>query len=96
MLFAIIATDKPGMLATRLKTRPEHLTYLETLGGGLVFAGPFLDGNQEPDGSLVVIEADNIAEAEAFAAQDPYTLAGLFERVQIRAWKWAINNKEGR
>ncbi len=96
MLFAIITTDRPGMLATRLSTRAAHLAYLETLGEGLIFAGPFLDGDEKPDGSLVVMEADNLAAAEAFAANDPYTLAGLFETVQIRAWKWAINNKEGR
>ena len=96
MLFAIIATDRPGMLETRLSTRPEHLAYLEALGEELIFAGPFLDENEKPNGSLVVIEADNLAAAEAVAANDPYTLAGLFETVQIRAWKWAINNKEGR
>ncbi len=94
MLFAIITADRPGMLETRLKTRPEHLDYLKTLGERLIFAGPFLDDKEKPNGSLVVMEADSPHEAEAFAANDPYTLAGLFETVQIRAWKWAINNNE--
>ncbi len=96
MLFAIITTDRPGMLATRLSTRAAHLDYLETLGSGLIFAGPFLDNKEKPDGSLVVIEADDLAAAQAFVADDPYTCAGLFETVDIRPWKWAINNKEGR
>ncbi|MGH2618938.1 MAG: YciI family protein, partial [Anaerolineales bacterium] len=34
-------------------------------------------------GSLIVIEADSLAEAEAFARTDPYTVNGVFERVEV-------------
>ncbi|HZL00727.1 MAG TPA: YciI family protein [Caulobacteraceae bacterium] len=33
------------------------------------------------------MEAADLAAAEAFSAADPYTLAGLFESVDIRPWK---------
>ncbi|PYE88926.1 YciI-like protein [Phyllobacterium leguminum] len=92
MLFAILCNDKPGHLQLRLDTRPAHLDYLNNLGERLKFAGPFLDADGKPNGSLLVIEADHLDAAKGIAAKDPYSLAGLFETVDIRPWNWAINN----
>ncbi len=96
MLFAIIATDKDAALDIRLANRPDHLAFLAGLGEKLVFAGPFLDEHDQPNGSLVVIEAANLAAAKKIAAMDPYEHAGLFASVSVRKWKWVLNNKEGR
>jgi len=96
MLFAIIATDKTAALDIRLASRPDHLAFLDDLGEKLVFAGPFLDENDQPNGSLVVIEAENLAAAQKIAASDPYVAAGLFETSLVRPWKWVLNNKDGR
>lgn len=93
MLFALLCTDKADHLQLRLDVRPQHLEYLASLGDKLKFAGPFLSENEhKPNGSLVVIEAENMDEAQAVAAADPYALAGLFETVTIRPWNWVINN----
>ena len=88
MLYAITCLDKPGSLEVRLGNRPAHLAYLESQGDKLVTAGPLLsEDGQTPLGSLLVFEAASRAEAEAFAAGDPYALAGLFESVAIRPWR---------
>ncbi|MFO1033551.1 MAG: YciI family protein [Hyphomicrobiales bacterium] len=92
MLFALICTDKPGHLEVRQKTRPAHLAYLESIV--VKGAGPFTDEAGTPNGSLVIIEAKDMAEAKAIAARDPYAEAGLFSSVEIRAWKWLIKNPE--
>ena len=92
MLFALICTDKPNSLELRLATRPAHLAYLETVT--VKGAGSFLDSAGNPNGSLVVIEAKDKADAEAIAARDPYAIAGLFASVEIRPWKWLIKNPE--
>ncbi|TKB80840.1 MAG: hypothetical protein E8D45_02495, partial [Nitrospira sp.] len=34
-------------------------------------------------GSLIVIEAESLHEAQAFAQQDPYTVHGVFARVEV-------------
>ncbi|MCA0433218.1 MAG: YciI family protein [Proteobacteria bacterium] len=94
MLFALICTDKPASLDLRLKVRPEHLAYLDSLGTKLKAAGPFLGSDEKPNGSLVIIEADDLAGAQAMAAKDPYAIAGLFASVEIRPWKWLIKNPE--
>ncbi|RUV33508.1 YciI-like protein [Mesorhizobium sp. M7A.F.Ca.MR.148.00.0.0] len=93
MLFAVICKDKPGSLQVRLDTRPEHVAFLEGLNGDkkLAFAGPFLDAEGKPNGSLVVVEASDLAGAQALSAADPYAKAGLFESVEIRPWNWTFN-----
>jgi uncharacterized protein YciI len=40
------------------------------------------------NGSLFIIEAEDMAAAEAFVADDPYSQAGLFETVVIRPFHW--------
>ena len=84
MLFALICTDKPGSLAIRQAARPTHLDYLRAREAALHFAGPMLDAEGNPCGSLLVIEAADRAGAEAFAAGDPYAQEGLFESTVIR------------
>jgi uncharacterized protein YciI len=95
MLYALICTDKPGHLETRMNNRPAHVEWLESLGGALKAAGPFLGPDEKPAGSLVIIEAADMAAAETLAAADPYAKAGLFAHVDIRAWKWVFKNPEG-
>jgi uncharacterized protein YciI len=89
MLAAIICTDKPGHLKTRLDNREAHLAYGRD-SGKLVMAGPFLDENGDMCGSLLILEVDDMAEAQAFAAEDPYAKAGLFADVRIEEWKKVI------
>ena len=93
MLFALVCNDKPGHLQVRLDNRPAHVEFLNGLQakGNLAFAGPFLDADGKPNGSLVVVDASDHAAAEALAAQDPYAKAGLFESVDIRPWNWVFN-----
>jgi len=94
MLFAFIGKDKPGHLQTRLDVRPDHVAFLNDLNakGTLKFAGPFLDGEEKPCGSLVVIEAQDRAAAEAVFAADPYAKAGLFASTEVLPWNWVFNN----
>jgi hypothetical protein len=47
--------------------------------GRVVLAGPLTDAA----GSLIVIEAASLAEAEAFIKDDPYVVHGIFERFEV-------------
>lgn len=94
MLFALMCTDKPASVDLRMSVRPDHLKYLEGLGGAVKAAGPFTNDEGQPTGSLIVIEAADRAAAEVAAKADPYTKAGLFASVDIRPWKWLIKNPE--
>jgi hypothetical protein len=43
-------------------------------------------------GSLIIIEAPDLAAAQNWQANDPYARAGLFERVELRPWKATSNH----
>ncbi|WP_411819172.1 YciI family protein [Hyphococcus formosus] len=82
--FILICRDKPNSLDLRMETRPAHLDYFNAYGPGGLVAGPMLDDNGKPKGSVLIIEAEDQAAAEAFAQNDPYAKAGLFESVEIQ------------
>ena len=79
-LFVISWTDKPGGLPTRLATRQAHFDYIAGHPGVLKLGGPFLSEGGDMAGSLLIIEAESLEAAEAFAEADPYNAAGLYER----------------
>lgn len=93
MLFAILCKDKPGHLQVRMDTRPAHVEHLEKLNkdGILKMAGPFLGPDEKANGSLVIVEAENLEAAKALADADPYAGAGLFESVDVRPFNWVFN-----
>jgi uncharacterized protein len=86
MRAALICIDRPGSLTVRLENRAAHLAHIEQ-SGIVEMAGPFLDAEGQMTGSLIVLMVNTLAEAQAWAASDPYAKAGLFESVAIREWK---------
>jgi uncharacterized protein YciI len=97
MLFAFTGKDNAGVLQKRIDARPAHVAFLEKLNaeGTLKIAGPFLDDDGKPFGSLVVIEAADKKTAEAIFAKDPYADAGIFASTEIRQWNWTFNKPQG-
>lgn len=81
MKFVIIGYDSPQGEARRKIHRTAHLANLEPLDrqGRVVLAGPLTD----KAGSLLVLEFETREEAENFISHDPYTVHGVFERVEI-------------
>lgn len=96
MLFVVLTQDKPGHLDLRLSTRPAHVEWLKGLEaeGVLKAAGPFLDGEGKPAGSMLILKAESAEAAAALAAQDPYVAAGLFATTEVRRWNWVFVNPE--
>lgn len=88
MRFALICRDRPGHLQTRLDTRAAHLDYIARTGI-VEMAGPLIE-NGQMCGSLVVLSCDDIDQARAWAADDPYAHAGLFDDVTVIEWKKVI------
>ena len=95
MWFAIIARDHPGTLDRRLAARAEHLERLHRLQGEgrLLLAGPFPAIESENPGpagftgSMIVAEFASLADAEAWAAVDPYVAAGVYAEVSVKPFR---------
>jgi uncharacterized protein YciI len=91
MLYTIHCIDKPDRGEIRKANRTAHLGYLAAHRDKVAQAGPLLSEDGESMiGSLLIMEFENRAEAEAFVAGDPYNMADLFEAVTIARWKVVI------
>ena len=89
MLIALIARDKAGALPVRMENRPAHVEYLKA-SPAVQQAEPLLDANGEMCGSLIVLDVADMADAETWAAGDPYGKAGLFDSVELIPWNRVI------
>ena len=95
MLYAIIGTDRKDSLEARLAVRPEHLERIQALlnEGRLILAGPnpAIDSDDPGpagfSGSLIVAEFNDLESAQKWAADDPYALTGVFEKVVVKPFK---------
>jgi uncharacterized protein YciI len=90
MLFVISAMDIADGVALRMATRAAHFEYARDTGA-IKLGGPFLDADGNMIGSLIIIEAENLGAAKAWAANDPYAKAGLFSHSEVRPWKVTFN-----
>ena len=91
MLYVIHCIDKPDKAEVRAANRNAHLGYLTTYRDKMFAAGPTLSEDGETmTGSLLILDFADRAEAEAFVAGDPYTMAELFESVTIQPWRKAF------
>jgi hypothetical protein len=96
MLFACFCLDAPNKLDTRLATRSEHLEYIAASGAMVKTAGPLVkDDGVTMIGTLCILEAKDRAEAERWLRNDPYSKAGLFEKVELKAFKWNFGAPPG-
>jgi uncharacterized protein YciI len=98
MWYAVISEDIEGTLDKRLAARPEHLKRLTALRdeGRLLIAGPH-PAVDSPDpgpagftGSLVVAEFDTLEDAKAWADDDPYIAAGVYDKVNVKPFKLVL------
>ena len=95
MLYVLIGEDAPGSLEKRLAARPEHVARLQALqaDGRLILAGP-CPAIDSPDpgpagftGSVIIAEFPSLAEAEAWAAADPYIATDMFMRCTVKPFR---------
>lgn len=85
-LFVLSCIDKPDSHALRAANRQAHIGYfLEHPAFRL--GGPFLDDSEQAVGSMIIVETEDAAAALTISQSDPYRLADLYERVDIRGWR---------
>ena len=95
MLYAIISQDVENSLEKRLSVRPAHVERLQKLKeqGHLILAGPHpaIDNNDPGPagftGSLIVAEFESLKAAQAWADNDPYIKAGVYDSVIVKPFK---------
>lgn len=91
-LYVLHCVDKPNALDLRMANREAHLAYVGARRDKVKLAGPMLDEDGNMAGSMLILDVADRAEAEAFAADDPYNQAGLFERVDIKRFRATLGD----
>lgn len=74
----------------RTALRTEHLRYIADHKEQIFCGGPTLDADGNPEMMLIILEAPDLASAEAFIHTEPYNRAGVFERVTIQPWRQVL------
>jgi len=100
MFYLIYSEDVENSLEKRLAARPQHLARLTTLQeqGKLLVAGPCpaIDSNDPGaagfTGSLIIAEFTSLEVAQAWADEDPYIAAGVYEKVIVKPYKKVLPN----
>ncbi|MEL7291845.1 MAG: YciI family protein [Pseudomonadota bacterium] len=95
MWYVIFSQDVENSLEKRLSVRPAHLERLQKLQdeGRLLTAGPMpaIDSNDPGTagftGSTVIAEFDSLQQAQAWADEDPYIAAGVYQNVIVKPFK---------
>ncbi len=95
MWYAVISQDVEDSLERRAGAREAHLARLRALldEGRLLIAGPHPAVDAEDPGaagftgSLVVVDFDSLEDAKAWADDDPYVAAGVYESVVVRPFR---------
>ncbi len=85
--FILICKDKPGAGRLRQETRARHLDHIAKSPLAVRLGGPILDDSGEPVGSVIIVEGEDKAAAEAFSKADPYAKEGVFESVEIHSYR---------
>jgi uncharacterized protein len=95
-LWAVHCLDGPGAAGRRAELLPAHSARLADrrasgTGPRLVAYGPLLaDGTHV--GSLFVVAAAERDEVDRFVAEDPFTLGGVWARVDVHAFAPSANS----
>ena len=93
MPYMIRTYDKPDAAELRAAPCAAHLEDLRGYTARILAAGGFLnDDGSVAKGGMIVLDTDSRAEAEALIANDPFTLAGVFEKVEIQRWRKVFYN----
>ncbi len=94
MHYVIHCLDHDGAVEKRLANYDDHKAYLGSAPIKIVISGPLLADDEETMiGSCFVIEADTLAEVEAFNNNDPFKKVNLWKTISVRPFSKRVDNR---
>ena len=87
MKFLVTCFDKKNSLNLRLANREEHIKYIGKIGEKLILAGPILDDQDNPSGTVLILNFKDLDAVKRFLNDDPYKKVKLFQKVEIIKFK---------
>lgn len=94
MFYSIYIVDRENSAADRVPAVEPHRQYIKDRAHKILAAGAtFADDGKTVQGGTYIVEMER-DEVEEFVANDPFTLAGIREKVIIQPWIKACFNRD--
>jgi uncharacterized protein len=94
MHYVVHCLDHEDAVEKRLANYDAHKAYLAAASVKTVISGPLLaDDAETMIGSCFVLEADSLADVQAFNGNDPFAKVGLWKTVSIRPFLKRVDNR---
>ncbi|RQR35445.1 YciI family protein [Burkholderia sp. Bp9143] len=91
MHFVIYCLDDPATPHARERHYAAHRAYLASAPVPIVVAGPLMDVvGERRIGSMLLVDARDLAEAQAFAVNDPFHVNKVWKDVAVHPFIKAI------
>src|SRR3546814_19997722 len=87
MLFSVITTISPEKLAERTAAIPAHRAYLASHTASILAVGTTFAEGGDLVGSTYLVDVDDWNAARAFIADDPITVSGACQSIDILDWR---------
>lgn len=89
--FLIICRDAPGSVDLRKEHLDGHLRHVENYWQSYVTAGPIREpGGEALVGSVFLVLADTLEEAQTLMQGDPYITCGMYETIEYKEFTNSI------
>jgi uncharacterized protein len=81
--------DRPGSMALRSALLEEHWSYMDRYASKMIARGPTFDfdDDDEPTGSVHIVDLSSCAAAREFAFDEPNYQAGVYRDLMLRRWR---------
>ncbi len=94
MAYVIIFYDKHGVTDLRNQLRPAHIDYMKANLHRILASGGLLsDDGESAHGGVMILDTDSRAETEAFVAEDPFFIGGVYTYI-ISRWRKAFLDRK--
>jgi uncharacterized protein YciI len=94
MLYVIYCKDNPSTPTKRDEFYDAHRSYLKSAPIKILIAGPYTStDNSNKIGSMLVVEADTLEQAQEFQRNDPFAKNGVWNEVSVNPYLKSIDQR---
>ncbi len=93
MLYVIHCLDKDDSASLRDTNAAAHAAYMKQYQKYIIWGGPLLSENRSQRlGILLIVQFLSEAKVRDFIKHEPYSKAGLFQKIEIHPHQVMLNN----
>jgi uncharacterized protein YciI len=88
MPYVITFVDNPGVREKKKEVRAVHIEHVEKNAHRIIASGGFFPEDDDfPNGGLIILDVDDLAEAVSYIESDPFFTNGIFSKYTAMRWR---------